>query len=54
MPNHVHLVMMPSTEDGLNNPSEHESIKLNSRTGRPLGSLEFVRKLESLTGKELT
>ena len=36
-----------------NNYDEQESIKLNSRTGRPLGSPEFVRKLEILSGREL-
>ena len=30
-----------------------ELIKRHTRTGRPLGGKEFVRKLETLTGKEL-
>ncbi len=28
-------------------------IKQHTRTGRPLGSTEFIRKLEVFTGKEL-
>jgi putative transposase len=35
------------------NRKEEDSIKMNSRTGRPLGNAEFIRNLELLTGKEL-
>ncbi|MCB1759639.1 MAG: transposase [Gammaproteobacteria bacterium] len=34
-------------------PQTAESIKRHARTGRPLGTPEFVRKLESITGKTL-
>jgi len=31
----------------------HQSIRLHSRTGRPLGDSQFIESLESLTGKTL-
>ena len=44
MPNHVHPIAVPETEDGLR---RHE------RTGRPLGSDEFVVELEERLGRRL-
>jgi len=31
-----------------------DSIRRNTRTGRPLGTAEFIDNLERLTGKPLT
>ena len=33
--------------------NESELIELHARTGRPLGSPDFVRKLEIITGEDL-
>ena len=35
------------------NSDESELIELHARTGRPLGSSDFVRRLETITGKDL-
>jgi len=45
MPNHVHLILVPSDPDGLRE-AEHEAIRAGERTGRPLGSPAFVARLE--------
>jgi hypothetical protein len=35
------------------NSDDENLIDLHSRTGRPLGCADFVRKLEAITGEEL-
>ena len=34
-------------------PTETEALRLHNRTGRPLGSEEFVEKLQEITGRTL-
>ena len=38
---------------GSDNRNNTDLIKQHTRTGRPLGSTEFIRKLEVFTGGEL-
>jgi len=38
---------------GSSNADDAEKIRQHTRTGRPLGSVEFVHKLEALTGESL-
>jgi putative transposase len=40
-------------EEGLNSTGDFERIRLATRTGRPLGSEDFVRRLEACTGRSL-
>ena len=35
------------------NGNESELIELHARTGRPLGSPDFIRRLETITGEDL-
>ncbi len=54
MTNHIHLVMVPSTEDGLRaslgeahrSYTRHINLRMHSNTGRPLGDDSFVDMLE--------
>ncbi len=39
--------------EGLDNKEEIERIRLATRTGRPLGSEDFVRRLEAVVGRPL-
>ena len=38
---------------GSTNADDAEKIRKHTRTGRPLGSVEFAHKLETLTGESL-
>ena len=38
---------------GSDDSNSTDLIKLHTRTGRPLGSTEFIRELEVFTGEEL-
>jgi putative transposase len=40
-------------QEGLNSKAEIERIRLATRTGRPLGSEDFIRQLEAMTGRSL-
>jgi putative transposase len=40
-------------EEGMGRREEQDEIRLATRTGRPLGSEEFISKLESITGRHL-
>jgi len=44
MPNHVHLMVVPESEDGL---------RRSESTGRPAGSEPFVQRLERIVGRVL-
>jgi REP element-mobilizing transposase RayT len=48
MPNHVHLILVPSTEDGL-----ARELSLHESTGRPLGERSFVQRIGDLLGRDL-
>ena len=41
-------------EEGLSVDEEIERIRVLTRTGRPLGSMEFINKLEKMTGRTLS
>ena len=41
-------------EEGMKVKDEADRIRASSRTGRPLGSTEFIEKIENMTGRKLT
>ena len=48
--------LVPNWKDFLTQPHEKEhnrTIEKHERTGRPLGSPEFISKIEALTGRSL-
>jgi hypothetical protein len=52
MPNHMHLIAVPRSEEGLRR-AIGEAHRHRERTGRPLGEEGFVAKLEKGLGRIL-
>ena len=51
MPNHVHLIAVPTNTEGLTPADEVETIHRHEGTGRPLGSEGFVDNMETVLAK---
>ncbi len=56
MPNHVHLILVSTDEDGLRaglGEAALAAVRAHERTGRPLGSEAFLEGLETRLGRPL-